>query len=63
VPTLRRHWRESNRRNTCADMPLVCTVSDPQTSQLECTLWDDSDADAKNHANFLGEVRRPNIDG
>ena len=44
-------------------LPLVCSVSDPQTSQLECTLWDDSDADAKNHANFLGEVRRPNIHG
>eukprot|EP00285_Hemiselmis_virescens_P019772 CAMPEP_0173378476 /NCGR_PEP_ID=MMETSP1356-20130122/1628_1 /TAXON_ID=77927 ORGANISM="Hemiselmis virescens, Strain PCC157" /NCGR_SAMPLE_ID=MMETSP1356 /ASSEMBLY_ACC=CAM_ASM_000847 /LENGTH=171 /DNA_ID=CAMNT_0014331551 /DNA_START=105 /DNA_END=616 /DNA_ORIENTATION=+ len=31
-------------------------VRDPQTSQLECTLWDDSDAAAKGHSNFLGEV-------
>mmetsp|Transcript_53484 Transcript_53484/g.130671 ORF Transcript_53484/g.130671 Transcript_53484/m.130671 type:complete len:512 (+) Transcript_53484:56-1591(+) len=35
---------------------FVLPVRDPQTSQLECTLWDDSDSNAKNHSNFLGEV-------
>ena len=35
---------------------FVLPVSQPPQSQLECTLWDDSDADAENNGNFLGEV-------
>jgi len=35
---------------------FVLPVTAPASSQLECTLWDDSDSGAADNANFLGEV-------
>lgn len=38
---------------------FVLPVTAPASSQLECTLWDDSDSGAADNANFLGEVCFP----
>jgi hypothetical protein len=34
---------------------FVLPVRDPQTSQLECTLWDDSDANVSKDLSFVNE--------
>jgi len=38
------------------DQEFTLKVPDPYQSQLECTIWDESDVKAKNYSNFLGEV-------